>query len=229
MPVGPQRRIETSKQAKAAFKARGCSTTSATQRRQIERGAELLQRAERIKAQEERRKEWSKRKETEQKSDAPALGSQRKLDRFGYASSQFHLGRFFNAKGHEQHKPDATTGSFDLSAILTVSSQFARELSLSPLSPTKPAENTPGPNKAKDTFLSFSSEDGLFDDQTLLELDRVVDTQMPHDRPGTMLPPALPLPKVSPETKNDLTLYGITAADLESLAGYDLQLTQYEG
>ena len=97
---GPQ----TLKQAKAAFKARGSTTVSTTERRQLERGAVLLERAERTKEQEQRRKDLSKKKADKEakvlKSCAvPSLfGTQRRLDRFGHKSSQFHLGAFLKPK-----------------------------------------------------------------------------------------------------------------------------------
>lgn len=95
----PQSRPQTLKQAKASFKARGQPAVSSTQKRQLERGAELLQRADRLKEQEKRRKEFlRKREEKDLKRKEPQqhalLGTQVRLDKFGYKSSQFHLGAF---------------------------------------------------------------------------------------------------------------------------------------
>jgi len=92
-------KIQTSKQAKAAYKARGQSSVSPSERRRLERGAELLRRAENAKKRERQRKEFIKKKETEelqQKNEEKDvhLGTQLKLDRFGHKSSQFHLGNF---------------------------------------------------------------------------------------------------------------------------------------
>ncbi|PNS15728.1 hypothetical protein CAC42_4180 [Sphaceloma murrayae] len=97
MPSAPTRRAQTSKQAKAAYKTRGASFVSPAEKKRLERGAELLARANRIKAQEARKKEWQEKRAREQsKQDGdPNLSSQRRLDKFGYASSQFHLGKFF--------------------------------------------------------------------------------------------------------------------------------------
>lgn len=96
----PQDRPQTIKQAKAAFKARGPTAVSAAERRRLERGAQLLERATKIKEQEQRKKDQLRKKEIqetkEQTPQKPAvlLGTQRRLDKFGYKSSQFHLGAF---------------------------------------------------------------------------------------------------------------------------------------
>ena len=108
MPTVPAPTRQTTKQAKAAFKARGSTHVSSTERRKLERGAQLLERADKAKAQERRKKEWMKKREeqgNQQKSDegSKVLGSQLRLDKFGYKSSQFHLGRFFGPpKTHAQ-------------------------------------------------------------------------------------------------------------------------------
>jgi hypothetical protein len=101
---------QTLKQAKAAFKARGGSSfVSEGEKRKLERGAVLLQRAERIREQEQRRKEGlekkkkKKKREEEEasstKSRSCLLGTQRVNDKFGYQRSQFHLGAFLKPKG----------------------------------------------------------------------------------------------------------------------------------
>ncbi|KAK4947489.1 hypothetical protein LTR66_014196, partial [Elasticomyces elasticus] len=104
-------RPQTIKQAKAAYKARGRPTISAKEQRQIDRGAELLRRANRITDRERRRREALREKqeeearEKEEARNTALLGTQRKLDCFGHKSSQFHLGAFFgrglNAVGKE--------------------------------------------------------------------------------------------------------------------------------
>ncbi|KAF1351392.1 hypothetical protein BDV97DRAFT_169280 [Delphinella strobiligena] len=97
------RKRQTLKQAKASFKARGPTSVSAAERRRLERGAQLLERANRIKEQEQRKQNQLRKKEvqTETKdgrNQKPVLlGAQHKLDKFGYKSSQFHLGAFFTA------------------------------------------------------------------------------------------------------------------------------------
>lgn len=91
---------QTLKQAKAAFKARGSTLVTDTEKRQLERGAVLLQRAERIKEAETRRKEVLKKKALQDSKATKAclLGTQRINDRFGHQRSQFHLGAFLKPK-----------------------------------------------------------------------------------------------------------------------------------
>jgi len=91
---------QTLKQAKAAFKARGSTLVTDTEKRQLERGAILLQRAERIKEAETRRKEVLKKKTLQDTKATKAclLGTQRVNDKFGYQRSQFHLGAFLKPK-----------------------------------------------------------------------------------------------------------------------------------
>ncbi|CAD0096180.1 unnamed protein product [Aureobasidium vineae] len=91
---------QTLKQAKAAFKARGSTFVTDTEKRQLERGAILLQRAERIKESEARRKEVLKKKSLQDTKATKTclLGTQRVNDKFGYQRSQFHLGAFLKPK-----------------------------------------------------------------------------------------------------------------------------------
>jgi len=111
MPTAPVVTRQTAKQAKAAFKARGSIHVSSAERRKLERGAQLLERADRLKTQERRKKEWVKKKEeqgAQQKpeEDSKVLGSQLRLDKFGYKSSQFHLGRFFGPPKAQAQAPN---------------------------------------------------------------------------------------------------------------------------
>ncbi|GAB7357492.1 hypothetical protein MBLNU459_g0027t1 [Dothideomycetes sp. NU459] len=87
---------QTIKQAKAAFKARGpTAVVSTAERRKLERGAVLLERASRLKEQEQRRRIQAKKKDEKGSKEAHVLlGTQVRLDRFGHKSSQFHLGAF---------------------------------------------------------------------------------------------------------------------------------------
>ncbi|KAI5206780.1 hypothetical protein E4T39_02355 [Aureobasidium subglaciale] len=90
---------QTLKQAKAAFKARGSTLVTDTEKRQLERGAILLQRAERIKESETRRKEAKKKSLQDTKTTKTCLlSTQRVNDKFGYQRSQFHLGAFLKPK-----------------------------------------------------------------------------------------------------------------------------------
>lgn len=90
----------TSKQAKASFRARGSAAVTETEKRWLQRDLELERRAERLQEQEKRRAEANKKKLLKEKAvrlerEREQLGTQRRLDRFGHKSSQFHLGNFF--------------------------------------------------------------------------------------------------------------------------------------
>ncbi|UJO16872.1 uncharacterized protein CLAFUR5_04140 [Fulvia fulva] len=90
-------KAQTTKQAKAAYKARGRPTLSDKESRQLQRAIQLEERAEKAREAEKRRTEAAKKraeKERPAKGDA-RLGSQRRTDKFGFVASQFHLGNFF--------------------------------------------------------------------------------------------------------------------------------------
>lgn len=93
---------QTIKQAKAAFKARGGPALSEREQRQLERSVTLDRRAWRTKEQEKRKAEASRKKQEKERKEREErlrgqLGSQRRCDKFGYKSSQFHLGAFLRA------------------------------------------------------------------------------------------------------------------------------------
>lgn len=95
---------QTIKQAKAAYKSRVQQPISEAQRKQLERSIELDRRAWRAKEQEKRKADaLNKRAEKELREkderERVQMGSQRRCDRFGYKSSQFHLGAFFGGGG----------------------------------------------------------------------------------------------------------------------------------
>lgn len=107
---------QTIKQAKASFKARGRPTLSEREARQLERAIELEQRAERAQEAEKRRaaaaklrSEREKRAETHRQQQQVQLGTQRRCDRFGYKSSQFHLGAFFGMESAANTTSTSTT------------------------------------------------------------------------------------------------------------------------
>lgn len=107
---------QTIKQAKASFKARGRPTLSEREARQLERAIELEQRAERAQEAEKRRaaaaklrSEREKRAETHRQQQQVQLGTQRRCDRFGYKSSQFHLGAFFGMESATKTTSTSTT------------------------------------------------------------------------------------------------------------------------
>ena len=105
MPVaGPV--AQTIKQAKAAYKAKGQPTLTDKEKRQLDRAIELDRRAWRTKKGDKRKVEAAKKKvekEKKQKDELEKirLGTQRRCDRFGYKSSQMHLGAF-SGKPKEQ-------------------------------------------------------------------------------------------------------------------------------
>lgn len=104
---------QTTKQAKAAFRARNGASVTQAELRQLERSLELQRRAELAKEREAKRKALLLQKKEREKESAAkmaldqgrrTLGTQRTVDRFGYKSSQFHLLGFFG-KGVEKNKP----------------------------------------------------------------------------------------------------------------------------
>lgn len=101
-PAPPVVQRQTLKQAKAAYKLRGLPAISDREQRQIQRAVELDKRAWRTREQEKRKAEALKRRGEKEKKEreergSVQMGSQRRCDRFGYKSSQFHLGAFFGA------------------------------------------------------------------------------------------------------------------------------------
>lgn len=104
---------QTIKQAKASFKARGRPTLSDREARQLERAIDLEQRAERAKEAEKRRLIAAGKREQAhklQQQQHVQLGTQRRCDRFGHKSSQFHLGAFFGKNKPPSH---ATTSKLE--------------------------------------------------------------------------------------------------------------------
>ncbi|KAK4903109.1 hypothetical protein LTR27_000037 [Elasticomyces elasticus] len=96
----------TIKQAKADFKARGRPTISVLEQKQLERSIQLDRRAWGVKEREKRKAEAAKlrrvekeRSEKEARKKKALAGGKTRSDRFGYASSQMHLGTFFGGGG----------------------------------------------------------------------------------------------------------------------------------
>ncbi|SMR43538.1 unnamed protein product [Zymoseptoria tritici ST99CH_1A5] len=94
---------QTIAQAKASFKARGRPSLTDKQQKQLQRACELEQRAERIKEQEKKRAAAAVKRKAEGQDGKDRqkafLGTQMRRDKFGYKSSQFHLGAFLQAAG----------------------------------------------------------------------------------------------------------------------------------
>ena len=105
--AAPPNRPQTIKQAKAAYKSRGQPSLTEKEKRQLDRAVELDRRAWRSKESDKRKAEAARKKaenDSKQKEELERLrlGSQRRCDRFGYKSSQMHLGAFLG-------KPKAQT------------------------------------------------------------------------------------------------------------------------
>ena len=102
-PAPPTSRPQTLKQAKAAYKSRNQVSLTEKEKRQFDRAIELDRRAWRSKEADKRRAEAAKKKAEKDRNQAAELerirlGSQRRCDRFGYKSSQMHLGAFLSKR-----------------------------------------------------------------------------------------------------------------------------------
>ena len=99
MSTSVQSRPQTSRQVKAAYKARGQPTISEREQRQLQRAVELDRRAWKAKETEKRRAEAVQKrveKERKEREDrARLLYNQRPADKFGFKGSQLHLSAFF--------------------------------------------------------------------------------------------------------------------------------------
>ncbi|KAG8627188.1 hypothetical protein KVT40_004671 [Elsinoe batatas] len=230
MPVEPSRRPQTAKQAKAAFKTRGATYVSEAEKKRLERGAELLRRANRIKAQEAKKKEWqNKQAKDASKQNEVNLSSQRRLDKFGYASSQFHLGKFFKSAPNtidnvtkievqEQTEmaddtdpeDETPTSPIDMDMFLDSSTQIAKDLSADDCRTVSAPLPGLSPVKKELNFPSFSSD---FDDDTIAELDGVVEelrrsSQSPvkSQSPAAIEPYKEPIEAISKHSENTTLL-----------------------
>jgi len=88
----------TIKQAKAAFKSRTEQPLTEREQKQLERGLQLDRRAWALREREKNKLDSAKKRvaqEKAQKDEERRLGTQRRNDKFGFKSSQFHLGAFF--------------------------------------------------------------------------------------------------------------------------------------
>lgn len=93
---------KTIKQAKAAFKARDETPITEREQKQLERSLQLDRRAWALREREKNRADAAKKRlaqEKAQKDEERRLGTQVRRDRFGFKSSQFHLGAFFRKPG----------------------------------------------------------------------------------------------------------------------------------
>ncbi|KAF2720897.1 hypothetical protein K431DRAFT_85396 [Polychaeton citri CBS 116435] len=105
----PPPQSATIAQAKRSYKERGQPQLTERDQKQLARAVELDRRAWRAKEQEKRkaeaiRKRAEKEKRSREAGERIQIDKQRKYDRFGFASSQAQLGKWFggNAKPPEQ-------------------------------------------------------------------------------------------------------------------------------
>jgi hypothetical protein len=88
----------TIKQAKAAYKSRAEQPLTEREKKQLERSVQLDRRAWSLREREKNRLDLAKQRvaqEKAQKDEERRIGTQRRNDKFGFKSSQFHLGAFF--------------------------------------------------------------------------------------------------------------------------------------
>jgi hypothetical protein len=88
----------TIKQAKAAYKSRAEQPLTEREKKQLERSVQLDRRAWGLREREKNRLDLAKKRvaqEKAQKDEERRIGTQRRNDKFGFKSSQFHLGAFF--------------------------------------------------------------------------------------------------------------------------------------
>jgi len=113
-------RKATIKRARAEFKSRGQPTISNSERKQILRQVELDRRAWGIEQREKKRAEAALKKKEErerrEKEDCAKvqMGTQMRCDRFGYKSSQFHLGKFFGAAKKKEQDEEISVATVEV-------------------------------------------------------------------------------------------------------------------
>ena len=221
---------QTLKQAKAAFKARGSTLVTDTEKRQLERGAVLLQRAERIKEAETRRKEVLKKKTLQDTKATKAclLGTQRVNDKFGYQRSQLHLGAFLKPKAavpaaplpdvQEEDSPEEPWEDdgvdddtlLDLageSPVTTTKAQPAHALAPSQQTPSKTHGHAKNQLVSPSTTDEFGSFDDIFDRSSQITLST---PQKPANAPST----TRSFDRIPSFTSGD---FDLSADDLEEL------------
>lgn len=201
---------KTIKQAKAAFKTRTEQPLTEREQKQLERSIQLDRRAWGIREREKNKADIAKKRvaqEKAQKDEERRLGTQRRFDKHGFKSSQFHLGAFFGMPHHVVRNPmpevkadDATAGRVE--------------------------HSDPGDGE-KTTFLGendiseFEDEYEDVDDESLLEalqspeLTRVSKMQGAPAAIDTSMPPP-PRPKIVPPPPRHVGQgHGQAEADLE--------------
>lgn len=171
-------RPQTIKQAKAAYKSRGQPSLTEQEKRQLDRAIELDRRAWRTKEVDKRKAEAATKKaekDRKQREEAQRmrLGSQRRCDRFGYKSSQMHLGAFLgkrkdamkeNLPAMQETSESESFGDDDLDdetlldAITTIEQPILRHSSVRQ-TPTA-THSAPASKQAHDTTTTHSNPPG---------------------------------------------------------------------
>jgi hypothetical protein len=118
----------TIKQAKAAYKTRAEQPLTEREKKQLERSVQLDRRAWGLREREKNKLDLAKKRaaqEKVQKDEERRIGTQRRNDKFGFKSSQFHLGAFFRKPGpapladSEDRKVDIGNEQSDVSRTAT--------------------------------------------------------------------------------------------------------------
>ena len=90
----------TIKEAKAAYKTRAEQPLTEREKKQLERSIQLDRRAWGLREREKNKLDLAKKRaaqEKAQKEEERRIGTQRRNDKFGFKSSQFHLGEIGRA------------------------------------------------------------------------------------------------------------------------------------
>ncbi|KAM0720287.1 hypothetical protein Q7P37_004423 [Cladosporium fusiforme] len=157
---------KTIKQAKAAFKARDETPITEREQKQLERSLQLDRRAWALREREKNRAETAKKRlaqEKAQKDEERRLGTQVRRDRFGFKSSQFHLGAFFQKPGLPASK---TGGQEDRHAAVMMEETEAVQQSQDRKDTICAAQDSIGKDNDSD---EFDDEFEDVDDESLLE------------------------------------------------------------
>ena len=179
----------TIKQAKAAYKSRTEQPLTEREQKQLERSVQLDRRAWAIREREKNKLDSAKKRVAEEKAkkdEERRLGTQRRNDKFGFKSSQFHLGAFFR-------KPGAVGQDGKGGTAVVEASEGGREPREDCKATVSAVENMEFGEEDHD---EFEDEYEDLDDETLLEalqspeVARVSKTLiMDQSKPMTSMPP----------------------------------------
>lgn len=178
---------KTIKQAKAAYKNRTEQPLTEREQKQLERSVQLDRRAWGIREREKNKLDLAKKRaaqEKAQKDEERRIGTQRRNDKFGFKSSQFHLGAFFQ-------KPVPVPASGLKERKVDIANNHSESL------PPSDGDKTPGPiPEAGMSSDEYEYED--VDDESLLEalqspeVARLDKAQLNvHAKPNVSMPPPL--------------------------------------